>query len=118
MNAHDPAAQVLTALVRLEAEIAAAPAPAAWKRWDVADYEAAQAHGPFWSDVTAAASGDAERVRLGRARDALEKAGLLVCQRHEYSGRVNRLKLTAAGCEAAAQAARETAAAGAEGQRP
>ncbi len=109
MNAAAPTVLILTTLARLEAEIAASKRPPAWRTWEVDDDKEAREHGPFWSDVTALADADAERVRLGRARDALEKAGLVACHRHEYSGRVKRVRLTAEGKKAAAEAAREHA---------
>jgi hypothetical protein len=100
-----PAEQILIDLAALEAEIAAAPDVPPWRYPDGQEQVEGRLHGPRWSSITSTAGSDAERMRLGRARDQLEHSGLVECWRHEFSQRVYRLRLTEAGKKAAAEVA-------------
>jgi hypothetical protein len=105
---NDAAEQILVELARLEAEIAAAPEVPRWRYPAAQEQVEARLHGPRWSMITSLAENDATRMRLGRARDQLEAAGLVECWRHEFSQRTYRLRLTTAGKKAAAEVAAES----------
>jgi hypothetical protein len=111
MNADRIAEQILTELLGLEAMIAAGPEVASWRFFEAQERQQSLDHGPRWSMISGRAEDDAARMRLSRARNQLEHAGLVECSRYTYSGRVCRIKLTATG-KAAAEAAAALAAAG------
>jgi hypothetical protein len=101
------AEQILTDLAALEAEIAAAPPAKSWNYFAAREQEEGRAHGPRWSAITGRAESDAERMRLTRALRGLEGAGLVECQRHQYCGRVRRVRLTESGQKAVAEVVAE-----------
>jgi hypothetical protein len=105
MNA---AEQILTTLAALETSIGTAPEVASWRFSEAREQQEARQHGPRWSSLTGLAESDAERMRLTRALQGLEGAGLVQCLRHQYSQRVYRIKLTEAGKKAASEVAAES----------
>lgn len=102
----DLAAEVLTELARREAEIASRPRPPAWRTWDVRadadDREFGPRYSPAWFGDAAAT--EARRVRLLRTVYRLAGAGLVTVLKNE-GGRLERIRLSAAGTRAVADLA-------------
>ena len=102
MNRDDLAEMVLLELAKRCDAIRARSKPRAWRTWEVRDDEADREHGPRYSptwfgEMTATEAG---RVRLLRTVYRLADAGLLALVKSE-GGRLERVRLTDAGHEAA-----------------
>ena len=103
MNRDELAAMVLAEVARQCDAIRNRPKPPAWKTWEALpddDREYGPRYSPTWfGDATATEAG---RVRLLRAVYRLADAGLLTIVKSE-GGRLERVRLTKAGRDAAAE---------------
>ena len=104
MNRDDLDALVLAEVVRRSAAIRDRPTPPAWKTWEARDDAADREYGPRYSptwfgDATVTEAG---RVRLLRTLYRLAEARLLTLVKSE-GGRLERVRLTKAGHDAAEQ---------------
>lgn len=104
MNRDELAALVLAEVARQCDAIRARPRPPAWQSWTVWEDEDDREYGPRYSptwfgDATATEAG---RVRLLRTVYRLADAGLLTLVKSE-GGRLERVRLTKAGRDAAAE---------------
>lgn len=104
MNRDELAALVLVKVAQQCDTIGARPRPPAWKTWETRDDDADREIGPRYSptwfgDATATEAG---RVRLLRTVYRLADAGLLTLVKSE-GGRLERVRLTKAGRDAAAE---------------
>lgn len=102
MNRDELAALVLAEVARQCDAIRSRPKPPAWQSWSVREDDNDRDYGPRYSPkwFGDAATTEAGRVRLLRTVYRLADAGLLTLVKSE-GGRLERVRLTAAGRDAA-----------------
>ena len=103
MSRDELSALVLAEVARRCDATRARPRPPAWKWWEVREDEAEREYGPRYSPTWfgEATATEAGRVRLLRTVYRLADAGLLTFVKSE-GGRLERVRLTKAGRDAAA----------------
>ncbi|QDV34100.1 hypothetical protein [Tautonia plasticadhaerens] len=104
MNRDDLARLVLIEVQQRCEAIRSRPRPPQWKCWSVLKHDLDVAHGPCYSPrwFGDASATEAGRVRLLRAVYRLADSGLLTIVKSE-GGRLERVRLTASGDEAATE---------------
>jgi hypothetical protein len=94
---------ILSTVVEKWEAAQAAPKPAAWKRFEFERWELDREYGPKWSPgwLGDLAASEAGRVRALRALYKLVDAGLVIAVRSYHGNKLERVRPTDAGIEAA-----------------